>query len=98
METLFEIWPFAVGQQKLIFNFVGAAVIGLILLNILSAIRQGLPIQKVLSGFFVEIGTQNKIEKNIRMALIIFLVAGFIVLVIDTQVNGMQLVSLQELR
>jgi len=98
METLSEIWPFVVGQQKFIFNFSGAAVIGLIVLNILSSIRQGLPIQKVLSSLFVEIGTQKRIEKNIRIALIILLVAGFIALVIDIQVNGMQLVNLKELK
>ena len=98
METLSEIWPFAVGHQKLIFNFLGAAVIGLILLNIFSALRQHLPIQKLLSGLFVEIGAQNGIEKNLRILLILLLVTGFIALIIDTQVNGMQLVNLQSIQ
>ena len=98
MEALSEIWPFAVGHQKFIFNFSGAAVFGLILLNIFSALRQHLPIQKVLSGLFVEIGTQNKIEKNLRILLIVLLVTGFIALIIDTQVNGMQLVNLKEIQ
>ena len=70
-------------------------VVGLILLNSFSAIRQGLSLQKILSGLFVEIGTQNKIEKNIRIALIIFLGTGFIALVIDALVNGIQIVNLQ---
>jgi hypothetical protein len=52
MEIIFEIWPFTVGQQKLIFNFGGAVVIGLILLNVFSALRQKLSFQKVISGFF----------------------------------------------
>ena len=97
METLSEIWPFAIGHQELIFNFSGAAVIGLILLNIFSAFRQRLPIQKVLSGLFVEIGTQNKIEKILRVLLITLLLTGFITLIIDTQANGMQLVNLNEI-
>lgn len=98
METLSEIWPFAVGQQNLIFNFAGAAIVGLILLNVFTAIRQGLPIIKVLSGLFVIIETQKRIEKNIRIVLIILSVVGFISLVIDTQVNGVQLVNLQEIK
>lgn len=98
MGALSEIWPFASGQQRLIFDVVGAAVIGLIILNLISATRQGFPIQKVLVGLFFHVDTKNKIEKNIRVFLLTIAVGAFFVLVVDVHVNGIQLMDLQELR
>ncbi len=93
MAWLAEIWPFAPGQQHMIFNVAGSAVIGLIALNVYSAVRQRLPLQKVLSGFFVEIGTSSGVEKRIRFVLMAWLLLGFLVLVLDVQVNGNQIVD-----
>ena len=93
MAALSEIWPFVPGQQHLIFDVTGIAVIGLIALNIFSALRQRLPIHKVISGLFVEIPNASTIEKRLRLVLIGFLLLGFLVLVLDVQVNGMQLID-----
>lgn len=93
MGWLTEIWPFAPGQQRAIFNVVGLAIFGLIALNVYSAHRQRVPIQRVLAAFFAEIGTANRAEKWIRVLLIGWLLIGFLVLGLDVQVNGMQLVD-----
>jgi len=93
MEMIIEIWPFTVGQQRLIFNATGAAIIGLILLNVVSSIRQRLPFEKVLLGVFKGVDGLNEIEKKIRLLLFILALIGFFVLVLDTQINGVQLVN-----
>ena len=93
MEILIKIWPFGVGQQIYILYFGCLAVFGLIVLNLFTALRQKLPVQKVLSGIFNEIETQNKTEKILRIVLLNFLWISFFVLVIDTQVNGMQIIN-----
>ena len=93
MEIINELWPFTVGQQRLIFNATGTAIIGLILLNVISAIRQSLPLKKVLLGVFVGIDSLSKTERKIRLLLIIFSLIGFLVLVLDMQINGVQLVN-----
>jgi hypothetical protein len=93
VDWLAEIWPFAPGQQRSIFYVTGLAIFGLIALNLYSALRQQLPLQKVIGAFFSEIGTTNRVEKCIRVLLIGWLLVGFLVLVLDAQINGMQLVD-----
>jgi hypothetical protein len=93
MAWLSDVWPFVPGQQHLIFNVTGLSIVGLIALNIFSALRQRMPIQRLLSGLFVQIPTANAIEKGIRLALIGFLLLGFLTLVLDVQVNGMQMID-----
>lgn len=93
MAWLSDVWPFVPGQQHLIFHVTGLSIVGLIALNIFSALRQRMPIQKLISGLFVEIPTANAIEKRIRLALIGFLLLGFLTLVLDVQVNGMQMID-----
>lgn len=93
MEILIRIWPFVVGQQIFILYFGCLAVFGLIVLNVFTAFRQKLSIQKVLSGIFNEIETQNKTEKILRLVLLNLLWVSFFVLVIDTQINGIQIIN-----
>ena len=93
MAWLTEIWPFVPGQQHMIFNITGLGIVGLIVLNIVSALRQRMPIHKVMSAMLVQIPTSSAMEKRLRVALIGFLLLGFLVLVIDIQVNGMQMVD-----
>jgi hypothetical protein len=93
MGWLTDIWPFVPGQQRAIFYVTGLAILGLMALNLYSTFRQRLPIQKVIAAFFSEIGTANKVERCIRVVLIGWLVIGFLVLVLDAQINGMQLVD-----
>jgi len=93
MGWLTDIWPFVPGQQREIFYVTGLAILGLMALNVYSAFRQRLPVQKVLAAFFSEISTTSKIERYTRIVLLCWLVLGFLVLVLDTQVNGMQLVD-----
>lgn len=87
------MWPFYHGQQHLIFSLTGIGIIGLIALNVFSALRQRMPMQRVLSGLFTQIPTNNRIEKALRLMLFVWLVLGFVMLVVDTQINGMQLVD-----
>lgn len=91
METFAEIWPIAAGQQGFIFNFAAAAVVGHILLNFFSIIRQGLPIKQLVLGLFTNIGVKNKIERVISSALLAILWCSFFVLIIDVLFNGIQL-------
>ena len=93
MAWLTDMWPFVPGQQHMIFNVTGLAIVGLIALNIWSAVHQSMPIHKVISGLFVQIPASSAIEKRVRLALIAFLLLGFLVFVIDIQVNGMQMVD-----
>ena len=93
MEWLSQIWPFVPGQQHLIFRIAGLSIIGLIALNLISALRQGLPVGSVLSGLFVQVPTSNAIERRIRFVLIAFSLVCFLVVVLDIQINGMQLID-----
>jgi len=93
MEMINEIWPFAVGQQHLIFNVSGLAVLGLIGLNFFSAIRQKSSIQKVVASIFVASKKLSKTEVVLRAVLLGLLVISFLLLIIDVKVNGMQLIS-----
>ena len=93
MAWLSDVWPFVPGQQHLIFQVTGLSIVGLIALNIFSALRQRMPIHKVMSGLFVQISTASAIEKRLRLALIVFLLLGFLVLVLDIQVNGMHMID-----
>lgn len=70
-------------------------MIGLVAVNVFSALRQGMPIQKLLSGLFAQVPTNNKAEKVVRALLIVWVVLGFMTLVIDVQINGMQLVDME---
>ncbi|HEY7656377.1 MAG TPA: hypothetical protein VH881_05875 [Burkholderiales bacterium] len=93
MAWLADMWPFTPGQQHAIFYVTGLSIIGLIALNIYSALRQGMPILKVMSGLFMEIPNASASEKRIRLVLLGFLLLGFLVLIVDIQVNGMQMVD-----
>ena len=98
MEIIAEYWPFSVGHQKLILNISGFFIIGLIILNLFSALRQDLPLRKVISVIYTETSNFNKIEKAMRVLLITLLITWFIVLFIDIQVNGMQLINREFLK
>ena len=87
------MWPFVPGQQHLIFDVTGIAIVGLIALNIVSALRQRMPIKKVVSGLFVLTPNATVVEKRVRLALMGTFFLGFIVLLVDIQVNGMQIVD-----
>ena len=93
MAWLTDVWPFAPGQQHMIFYVTGLSVVGAIALNFFSARRQGMPILKVLSGLFVEIPNASVTEKRIRLVLLAFLLLGFLVLMVDIQINGMQMID-----
>jgi hypothetical protein len=93
MSWLTEIWPFVPGQQRAIFNVTGLAIVGLLALNVYSAFRQGLPIQKVLAAVFSETGNFTKVEKCIRVVLLAWLLIGFLIVGLDIQINGMQIVD-----
>ena len=94
MEFISQIWPFSPGQQETIFQVAGFAIIGIILLNVVSTIRQKLPISKVISGLFTFVPNQNKIEKTIGKILYALLILGFFIVVIDVLVNGNQIVNI----
>ena len=93
MTWITQNWPFIYGQQHAILSFTGIGIIGLIAVNAFSELRQGMPIQKLLSGLFAQVPTNNKAEKIVRALLIVWLVLGFMTLVLDVQINGMQLVD-----
>jgi hypothetical protein len=93
MSGLSEIWPFVPGQQWAIFYVTGLAVLGLMALNLYLAFRRGMPIERAVGAFFSEISATTKLEKRTRAVLIVWLVVGFLILVLDTQVNGMQIVD-----
>ena len=93
MEWLTDIWPFVLGQQHAIFRVAGLAIIGLIGLNVYSALRQRLPIRDVIAALFSEVGAASKAEKWVRLALIGWLLVGFLVLLLDIQVNGLQIID-----
>lgn len=93
MTWIIQNWPFIYGQQQAIFSFTGMSIVGLVTVNVFSALRQGMPIQKILSGLFVQVPTNNKVEKIVHALLIVWLVLGFMTLVLDVQINGMQLVD-----
>ena len=93
MAWLAELWPFVPGQQHLIFNVTGLGVIGLLVLNLFSALRQRMPTQKLLAAVFTEVSTQSRGERYIRYVFITWLVVGFLVLVLDIQINGNQIVD-----
>ena len=86
---------FIPGQQKSLFLIPGFAVIGLIALNIISALRQKLPIKKLAASPFSDVTKKNKVETIIGVVLYVILVLGFFVVVIDTQVNGNQIVDMK---
>lgn len=93
MNWIASMWPFDHGQQHLILSLTGVSIIGLIVLNVFSALRQRMPMQRILSGLFTQVPTNNRIEKALRLMLFVWLVLGFVILVLDTQINGMQLVD-----
>jgi hypothetical protein len=93
MAWLTDVWPFAPGQQHMIFYVTGLSIVGAIALNIFSAWRQGMPMLKALSGLFVEIPNASVTEKRIRLILLAFLLLGFLVLIVDIQINGMQMIE-----
>ncbi len=92
MDTLRTLWPFALGQQELIFQITGASVIGLLVVNVYVALSQRLPFRTVVSSFFTEVGRPTKVQKALRVFFLCWLVLGFFVLVVDVVVNGNQLV------
>ena len=93
MTWITQMWPFNFGQQHVIFSITGISIIGLIALNAFSALRQRMPIQKLLSALFMQVPTNSRVEKIVRVLLIAWLVLGFAILVLDIQINGMQLVD-----
>ena len=95
MAWLAELWPFVPGQQHLIFKAVGLGVMGLLALNLFSAWRQRMPVQKLVAALFTEVSTQSRGERYIRYALLGWVLLGFLALVLDVQINGMQLMDAQ---
>jgi len=93
MEELATIWPFDKGQQLLIFHTGGIVIYSLIALNMISALRQKLPLKTILFSMFSGVSIKNNMEKKIELLLSILLAICFLILVFDTQINGMQLVS-----
>ena len=86
------MWPFVPGQQESIFQIAGFAIIGLIIINIVSTIRKKLPISKVMYSLFTYVPNQNKTEKTIGKILYVLLILGFFATVIDVVINGNQIV------
>lgn len=93
MEELATIWPFDEGQQILIFHTGGIVVYSLIALNLISALRQKLPMKTIISSMFSGVIIKSNIEKKIELLLSTLLAVCFITLALDTQINGMQLIS-----
>jgi len=67
MDTLRTIWPFVPGQQELIFQITGTAVIGLLVVNVYIALSQRLPFLTVASSLFTEVGQPTKVQKALRV-------------------------------
>lgn len=95
MEFLNEIWPFSYGHQKTLFYVPGIAILGLIALNIASAIRQKLPLQGLLSSPFSYVAKKSKTEIVISIILNACLFIGFFILLIDVLINGNQIVNME---
>jgi len=93
MEELASIWPFNEGHQVLIFHAGGIVVYSLIALNLISSLRQKLPLKTIVSSIFSGALIKSNIEKTIELLLSILLAVCFLILVLDTQINGMQLIS-----
>ena len=93
MEYLIKIWPFVPGQQETIFQIAGLGIIGLIILNVTSSIRQKLPTSKIVSGLFAYIPNKNKVEIIIGKLLYAILMLGFFATLIDILINGNQLIQ-----
>lgn len=94
METITELWPFAPGQQEHIFKITSFAIFGLILLNVISNIRQKSPVSKIISGLFSYVTNKNKTEIIIGKALYIILILSFFIAIIDISINGNQIVNI----
>jgi hypothetical protein len=95
MAWLAEMWPFVPGQQHLIFKAAGLGVMGLLALNLFSAWRQRMPVQKLVAALFTEVSTQSRVERYLRNALLGWVLLDFLALVLDVQINGMQLMDAQ---
>ena len=108
MEYIIEIWPFVPGQQEDIFRISGFAIIGLSILNIASAIRQRLSFSKIVSGLFTRLNPVRQgmpfskrartylapivLKNKIETILVVTLILGFLVLLMDISINGMQII------
>ena len=92
MDALRSIWPFVPGHQEFIFQLTGAAVVGLIVLNVCIALSHEISLRSVISSCFTEVGRPSRIQRALRVVLLGWLVLGFVVLVVDVRVNGIQIV------
>ncbi len=92
MDTLRAIWPFVPGQQELIFQITGVAVVGLLALNIYIALSQRLSLRTIASSLFTEVGRPTKVQSVLRILFLCWIVLGFFFLIVDVVVNGNQIV------
>lgn len=88
MDWVVDNWPFIPGQQELILAVVGwIGICGLIVLNVFSLS----PLGKAWLG---QRPTFDAIVRYVRFALYAFIWLGFLILVVDVQVNGLQIVDM----
>ena len=63
----------------------------------LNPVRQGMPFSKTARAYFAPIVLKNKIETIIEAILVATLILGFLVLLMDISINGMQIIDIKEL-